>query len=135
MKKLDEVIEYSNKLTILYVEDDQASRDMITMILEEFFKEVIVGVDGEDGYNKFLNNEIDIIITDINMPKLDGIALSKKIREKDSDIPILILTAHDEKHFYEESKKYGINNYLLKPIDLEQFADTIATVVKKISQK
>jgi len=131
MIDVDEVIEYSQDLTLLYVEDNKDAREMTSMILEDFFDNIIVAIDGEDGYKKFLENEIDLIITDINMPKLNGLELCAKIRKKDDNIPIIILSAHNEDNFFMDSIKYGVNGYLLKPIDIDQLTTVISRIVQK----
>ncbi len=131
MIDVDEIIEYSQELTLLYVEDNQDAREMTTMILEDFFDNIVIAVDGEDGYEKFMQNSIDIVITDINMPKLNGLELCEKIRKTDEDISIIILSAHNEDNFFMDSIKYGVNGYLLKPIDIDQLTSLIATVVQK----
>ena len=131
MLKIDEIIKNSQDLTLLYVEDNEDAREMTTMLLESFFDNIIVGVDGEDGYEKFKQNSIDIVITDINMPKMNGLELSKKIREDDSDVPIVILSAHNEASFFTDSIKYGVNGYILKPIDIDQLSTTIQRVTQK----
>ena len=131
MIDINEVIEYSQDLTLLYVEDNQDAREMTTMILEDFFDNIIVAVDGEDGYEKFLANKIDLVITDINMPKLNGLELCKKIREHDDEISIIILSAHNEDNFFMDSIKYGVNGYLLKPIDIDQLTSAIHNIVQK----
>ncbi len=131
MIDLEKVLECSQDLTLLYVEDNQDSREVTAMMLEDFFKDVILAVDGEDGFNKFMENkDIDFVLTDINMPKLNGIELCRKIRETDRNVPIVILSAHNEQNYYEESKSIGANGYLLKPIDIEQLADMIYSVIK-----
>ena len=131
MLDLEKVLECSKDLKLLYVEDNQDSREVTAMMLEDFFKEVILAVDGEDGLEKFVkSNDIDFVLTDINMPKLDGISLCRKIREINKVVPIVILSAHNEKNYYDESKSIGANGYLLKPIDIEQLAEMIYKVIK-----
>jgi PAS domain S-box-containing protein len=131
MIDIDEVIEYSQNLTLLYVEDNQDAREMTSMILEDFFDNIIVAVDGQDGYEKFVENDIDLVITDINMPKMNGLELCKKIREHDENISLIILSAHNEDNFFMESIKYGVTGYLLKPIDIDQLTGMIYRVVQK----
>jgi len=131
MIDIDEVIEYSQDLTLLYVEDNKDAREMTSMILEDFFDNIVVAVDGEDGYEKFSQNDIDLIITDINMPKLNGLDLCAKIRKEDDNIPIIILSAHNEDNFFMDSIKYGVNGYLLKPIDIDQLTAVIYRIVQK----
>ncbi len=131
MIDISKVIEYSQNLKLLYVEDNVDAREMTTMILEDFFDTIIVAKDGEDGYQKFKENDVDLIITDINMPKMNGIVMSEKIRALDSEVPIIVLSAHNEDNFFLESIKIGINGYLLKPIDIEQLSTVILRVIQK----
>lgn len=131
MIDIDELIGYSQDLRLLYVEDNQDAREMTTMILEDFFDNIIVAVDGADGYNKFMENEIDLVITDINMPKMNGLELCEKIRESDEEVSLIILSAHNEDNFFMDSIKCGVNAYLLKPIDIDQLAAMIYRVVQK----
>jgi PAS domain S-box-containing protein len=128
---VNEVIKYSKDLKLLYVEDNEDAREMTTMILEDFFDSIIIAVDGEDGYNKFQENDIDLIITDINMPKLNGLEMAGKIRELDDDVSIVVLSAHNEDSFFIDSIEIGINGYLLKPIDINQFCNLIYRVIQK----
>lgn len=135
MSELDEVIRYSQTLKLLYVEDNPDSREATQLIFDEFFKEIIVAVDGQDGYEKFQKHSIDIIITDINMPRLDGLKMIKKIREIDSDVPILVLSAYNESGYFMESIKIGVEGYLLKPIDINQFLGSLKGITGKIKLK
>ncbi len=131
MNELDEIFKYSKKLKLLYVEDNQDSREMTSMILEDFFDDMVIAVNGEDGLEKFKQNNIDIIITDINMPKLNGLEMIEKIKEIDSDVPILVLSAHNEDDFFIRSIRLGVDGYLLKPIDLEQLLNMLEKIIKR----
>lgn len=131
MIDIDEVVKYSRHLKLLYVEDNMDSREMTSMILEDFFDDILVAVDGQDGLEKFRENDIDLIVTDINMPKLNGLEMIEKIREIDRDIPILILSAHNEDDFFISSIKLGVDGYLLKPIDTDQLILMIDKITKK----
>ena len=131
MIDLDEIIEHSRGLQLLYVEDNQDAREMTTMILEDFFDSIVVAVDGEDGYEKFKSYDIDLVITDINMPKLNGLDMCSKIREIDSEVPLVILSAHNEDNFFLQSITLGVSGYLLKPIDHNQLSSLIQRVTQK----
>ncbi len=137
MNDIEEIIKYSQKLKLLYVEDNQEAREATISIFEEFFSEIIVSVDGQDGYEKFNDNQdtIDIIITDINMPKLNGIEMIQKIKKINEDIPILILSAYNNSEFFIDSIQLGVEGYILKPIDINQFMIVLKKVTKKIQIK
>ena len=134
MKNIDDIIKYTSTLKLLYIEDNQDARESTLMIFEEFFYSIVVAVDGEDGYNKFLeNDDIDLIITDINMPKLNGLDMTAKIRSNNRVIPILVLSAYNESGFFMESIKLGVEGYLLKPIDMEQFIGVLHKITNELS--
>ena len=126
----EDMIEYAKNLTLLYVEDNQDAREMTSIILEDFFGEVILGVDGVDGFQKFQQHSIDLVITDINMPNMNGIEMCEKIREIDNDIPLIVLSAHNEDTYFMQSIQIGVNGYILKPIDIEQLTNLINRVVQ-----
>ena len=131
MNYQEDIIKNYKHLKLLYVEDNKDAREMTTMILEEYFDSIIIAVDGDDGFKKFKENEIDIIITDINMPKLNGLEMSAKIRELNNKVPIIIVSAHNEENFFEQSIKINVNGYLLKPIDIDQLSNLIFEVTQK----
>lgn len=123
----------NNTLKLLYVEDNEQARKSTQIILQEYFNHIIVAVDGEDGFNKFQNNPIDLIITDITMPKLNGIEMIKKIREIDQEVPILIISAYNDTHYFTDSIKHGVQGYILKPLNINQLEEAITKVKKKIA--
>jgi len=131
MVSIEEVIKSSENLKLLYVEDNQNAREMTYMILEDYFDSIILAVDGEDGLEKFKNNDIDLVITDINMPKMDGLEMCNKIREIDDEIPLIILSAHNEDSFFTKSIQIGVNGYLLKPIEIDQLTNLVFRVTQK----
>jgi len=133
--KINKLINNSKNLSLLYIEDDKNAREITLIILKEFISNITIAVDGEDGYNKFCNENFDLIITDINMPKLNGLELIEKIREKNQEIPILVLSAHNDNNFFIQSIKLGVDGYLIKPIDLEQLQQALLKVVTKIKYK
>jgi diguanylate cyclase (GGDEF)-like protein len=129
---LDSLIQSTKKLNILYVEDDKIARDSTLKFLETFFLKIDIAVDGAQAYSKKILKKYDIIITDINMPKLNGIELIEKIRKDDASIPILILSAYDDRDYFVQSIKFGVDGYILKPVELGQFFTIISKIVKKI---
>jgi len=129
---IENIMKYSKNLKLLYVEDNKEARESTVLVLEEFFDNIIIAIDGKDGYDKFQENKIDVIITDINMPRLNGLEMTAKIKELDSDIPILILSAYNESEFFMDSIKIGIEGYLFKPIDIEQFMSVLSKVTQRL---
>ncbi|NOR58297.1 MAG: response regulator, partial [Sulfurimonas sp.] len=133
MKKIfQECVLYCKDLKILYVEDNQDARTFTLEMLKRFFQEIVVAEDGEDGLNKFKDDKFDIILTDINMPKMNGVDMIKEIKKIDKSIPTIILSAHNEEQFFLSGIKIGVDGYLLKPLDITQFVETLKKSVEKI---
>ncbi|MCK5854320.1 MAG: response regulator, partial [Sulfurovaceae bacterium] len=108
-------------LTLLYIENCLKTRESTAIILKAFFETIIIAIDGEDGFNKFTKNKIDIIVTDINIPKLNGMDMIKKIRAIDHDICILIISTYSDTKYLTQSIQYQVQGYLFKPIDRKTF--------------
>ncbi len=124
---------YLNNLTCLYVEDDKEIRDSFLPMIERYFKEVIVATNGKEGLEKFKTDAIDIILSDIRMPYIDGIEMAKKIREIDSKVFIIFLTAFDASDYLKEAIEIGVEGYLTKPLDRNKLLrklNFLATVIK-----
>jgi len=130
MIDIENVIEHTKDLTLLYVEDNQDAREMTSMILEDFFDNIILAKDGKDGLEKFQQNHIDLVLTDINMPIMNGIEMSEKIRAINDDTPIIVLSAHNEDNYFIQSIHIGVSGYLLKPIDINHLTSLIDRVVR-----
>ena len=98
------------RLTLLYVEDDDVIRNELSQLLANFFSNVLVAKDGKEGLRSYLENQdhIDIILTDVNMPELNGIDMIKKIRGIDKKIPIIFATAHSDTEFLAEAIKLRV---------------------------
>ena len=121
-------------LTLLYVEDDTSVREATLPLLQHFFHTIITAVDGEDGFEKYLLNQehIDLVITDITMPKCNGVEMIRMIREKNPDVPVLVISAHTEFHYFIQTIDVGVDGYLLKPLKSEQFLRTLSKCIQKI---
>lgn len=120
-----------HNLSILYIEDEENIRNNIVKTLKMLAKNVFACSNAEDALYKFQDNNIDIIISDINLPKMNGLELSKKIREEDENIPIILLTAHLDTEYLLHATKLKLIDYLIKPIDF----DTINTILQKAAKE
>jgi len=123
---------FTNNINILYVEDNEDARVGTLKMLNNYFSNIDTAVDGLDGLEKFKLNNYHIIFTDLNMPRMDGIAMIKEIRKIDLQIPIIVLSAHDDKEYFLETIKSGIDGYILKPYDFYQIQETITNIVLKL---
>ena len=116
---------------LLYVEDDDGVRNVNLRILKRMFNNVYEGINGEDGYEKYKEHQPDIIITDLKMPKLDGISLVKKIREEDSKVKIIITTAFTDEKNLIDAVELDIVRYVVKPLNQRNL---IPALEKAVSQ-
>jgi len=132
--KIKTLTEESKNLKLLYIEDDEFARESTLETLSLFFDNITIAVDGQEGFNTFKKGDFDIIITDINMPIMNGIDMIFAIRELDQDITILVLSAYNNPEYFESTIKAGIEGYLLKPIDLDQFIYLIDKSVNNINR-
>jgi two-component system, chemotaxis family, chemotaxis protein CheY len=116
--------------TILAVDDSETMRQMVKMTLQAGNYQVVLAEDGEEGLTKFLNTTgVDLIITDINMPKMDGLGLIKAIRSHNATIPILALTTESEDKMRKQGAEAGANGWLVKPFKPAQFIDIIRQIL------
>jgi two-component system chemotaxis response regulator CheY len=114
------------KTKVLVVDDSETMRTMVKMTLS-FDYDPILCSDGEEGLCTFLKNQNDIslIVTDVNMPKLDGISMTAEIRKTNSIIPILILTTETEERLRKKGADAGANGWMTKPFKPKVFIDVI----------
>ena len=126
-----------NKFTLLYVEDDDVIRVELSQLLTNFFSMVHVAKNGKEGLRTFLENqdEIDLILTDLNMPELSGIEMIKKIRTLDNKIPIIFATAHSDSEFLAEAIKLRVQEYIVKPIDVRYLLSLCNDIASNLYQE
>ncbi len=119
-------------LTVLFVEDEENIRKALDSAIRDEFKDFILARDGDDGLKKFQKYKPDIVITDIMMPILDGLEMSKEIKNISRDTPIVVLSAFDEKEKLLQAIDIGIDKYLMKPIDTEDLIDTLRYIAEDL---
>lgn len=135
MLTIKELVSVTRTLKVLYVEDNEISRNTTLLVLEELFGFITIAVDGKDGLEKFSSDKFDLIICDLSMPKMNGEEMLKKIRAQNIEIPILILSSHNERDRLLKTIKHGIDAYLLKPLQMQQLMFSLSRVVEKIQLK
>ncbi|MBF7069746.1 EAL domain-containing response regulator [Aliarcobacter butzleri] len=115
-------------MSILYVEDEKDLREVTHEILKSFTKNQYIAENGQEGLELFKRYEknIDLIVTDINMPILNGLEMAKEIKNINPNIPIIITTAFSNKEYLLESIDIGIDKYVLKPIDIAKLLQAMS---------
>ena len=116
---------------ILVVEDDKNLRKLITTYLQRNKYNTYEATNGEEALNVLDQSYIDLIVSDIMMPKMDGYELIKSLREAKYDVPILIITAKSEIEDKKEGFLLGADDYMVKPIDLEEMLLRIQVLLRR----
>ncbi len=119
-------------VNILFAEDDKLLRELVCNQLKIQGYNVITCENGEQALNAFKTNQIDIILSDIMMPVLDGYALAENIRAS-SDVPILFLTAKEDKLSKQYSYKIGVDDYIIKPFDIDELILKIKALIRRLN--
>lgn len=137
---MNELQTYMKKLNVLYVEDEKPAREMFSRILNRQFTNITICENGLDGYlsykeNSDKNTKFDLIISDINMPKMSGIELVEKIREEDNETLVILVTARSEASVIMKALELQVSNYITKPIDLSKTSEVIISTCEKIYLK
>ena len=134
-QKIQLLREMGKEINILYVEDEEKLRTSTTQILNKIFPTVYVYENGEDGFNGFIEHSIDVVITDLKMPKINGLNMSKMIREVDKNVKIIFMTAFDDKQILKNSIALNIAQFISKPVSLDEFIEGIYPVVEEVFNK
>jgi response regulator RpfG family c-di-GMP phosphodiesterase len=134
MSKLKQIKEIAQELIVLYVEDDNVILNDMSKYLDKIFYKVINASDGLEGLKKYKENQIDLVITDLSMPKMDGIEMLKEIYLLNENQSTLITTAHNESKYMFEAIKLGIDGYIIKPFDYGQLNKQIFKIVEKLKK-
>ena len=116
--------------TVLVVDDSPSVRKMVQMTLAAAGYDIIEAVDGQDAFEKATSSKVDAVLTDQNMPRLDGLSFIRKIRETPQSvgIPVVFLSTESDAALKAQAKDAGATGWMVKPFDQNQ----ILAVVKKI---
>lgn len=120
---------------LLIVEDDDDIRELLVENLTPYFKKIHEAKNGRQGLEILNAHKLTLIITDFNMPKLDGVEFIKMIKTKNKNIPIIVLTGSGTQAVRRLVWAYGIWEYFEKPFNLNEFMNSVRAVVQMTSQK
>ena len=118
--------------TVLIVDDSESIREVVHFTLQNEGYEVLVGIDGEDALQYLDGRRLDIIITDLHMPNLDGLGFIRKVRKMDiyKHIPILFLTTESQTEKKMEAKEAGATGWIIKPFVPAKLLEAISRVLR-----
>jgi len=120
------------EISLLYIEDDKDIQEIYLDVIRNDVDVIHLAHDGEEGYEVYLKTKPNIILLDINMPKLDGLSLAKKIREIDNDVKIIITTAYAEQDKLLQAIELYLIKYILKPIDPKILTEALGKAKNEI---
>ena len=111
---------------VLYVEDDIAIMKSFSKILTKVFGEVKTAINGKEGLELFKENQdVAFVITDIKMPKMDGLDMSKAIKDINPNTPCILTTAHGEYDYFLRADTIGVYRYIQKPINVNELLQAL----------
>ncbi len=119
--------------SILYAEDDKGTQKIFSEILSDYFSHIKSAKNGAQAIESFDAENFDIVITDINMPQTDGLALARHVKNKSPHTPILIISAYSEYHMLSNAIDIGVDGYILKPIKVDQLLSQLQKIVEKLN--
>lgn len=122
------------QLSVLYVEDEEAIRDEVAHFLERRVGRLLTAADGEEGLATFVAQRPDIVLTDIQMPQMDGFALAGKVKELRRGTPVIFATVFENSGYLQRAIALGVDGYVVKPIDFEQLMQTLLRSVELLMQ-
>lgn len=124
-------------ISVLYVEDENDVREFTSKLLSSLLQNVYVAQNGLEGLKIFEEHkdDIDLIVSDINMPKMDGLSMCEAIKKINPKIPLVITSAHNDTNFLKRSIEIGVTTYAMKPIDLYQLIESIVKAMEPIILK
>jgi len=117
-------------MKVLVVDDSSTMRRIIKNTLKRIgYADIVEGADGIEGLAGFNSNDVDIVITDWNMPNMNGLDLVKKIRAINKDVPIIMVTTEGGKGEVITALKAGVNNYIVKPFTPQVLKEKLSAVL------
>lgn len=118
-------------ITLLYVEDDKSAQENIRMLLSDEIKDLYQAFDGVEALEIYKKYKPDIVVTDINMPLMDGLTFAKKVKEINEDQPLIVISGYDNRENLLKSINIGINQFLVKPLNIDTLLEQISKIIAK----
>ena len=127
-----ELQKFAKGQKILFVEDEESIRENIRDILELFYLEVDIAVDGLDGLEKFKEKEYNIVLSDITMPNMNGVDMIENIKKLDWKVSLAVFSANREIDYIIKLIDIGIDQFIPKPFEYEVFLERMLKISKKV---
>lgn len=124
-------MELFKKITILLVEDDMMIQKQTEEILKIFFADVLIANNGLEAIKIVEEKTPQIMLCDIKMPLMDGLTLTKTLREKKNQIPIILLSSYSDQQTLLKAANCGIDGFIIKPIEIDNLLETFSKVLQR----
>ena len=125
-----EIKKAAQGISVLYVEDDNDLRQNTARLLSTLFSSVTTAEDGQDGLAKYQQTTYDLVLTDINMPGMNGVKMAEQIKFLNPGQVIVVISAHDEAGYLLDLINLGVDYFILKPLDLNQFLTVLDKAIR-----
>ncbi len=119
------------EISVLCIEDDNPTRESLVRTLSYKYEKIYASSNGHEAIDIIENSDVDVIVTDIRMPKMDGIALLEYLKEKKITIPVIILSAYDNTDYLHKAIDFKVEKFLNKPIDINTLINSIDSIEPK----
>ncbi|WP_294955166.1 diguanylate cyclase [Sulfurovum sp.] len=123
------------QLTVLVVDDDKITTAILSHMLDKYADHVIIASNGEEGLSLFIEHRPDIVLTDINMPRMGGLEMVEQIRKLDEHVKIAIFTNFENRDILLQAIKFGVNQFFSKPFEAKVFAQVIQPLCDDVLEK
>lgn len=122
------------QINLLLVDDNYRIHAELYQLLSPMFKTLTLAHDAPTALMKLHESDIDLVITDIEMPGMDGLTLIKKIRDTGQNLPIIVLSAHSETDYLLQAANLQIDGYIIKPLNFTKLEDALSRAIKRLSK-
>jgi len=132
--ELKELSSITSALNVLYVEDDITLREQNSEFFKELFNIVDIAVDGEEALKLYKIKNFDIVITDINIPKINGLSMIKLMQQEKQDQKFLITTVYKEEELKNQLEELNLKHFLTKPISTKWLLEKIEDIINELDE-
>ncbi len=134
---MNNVVDFNilRNISVLYVEDDLDTREELEMILQTYVKDLWVAGNGKEGLALYKQHRPDIVVTDIQMPLMNGLSMAADVKDLNPEQAIVVLSAYNDTEYLFRALEIGLQDYITKPISVERLLEKLIKIVGQISLK
>lgn len=127
-------ISFLKTLSVLYVEDEDDVRELLSRFLKRWVGTLHTATNGQEGISAFAEHNPDVVVTDIKMPVMDGLEMASSIKTSAREVPIIVITAHSEQDYFIRAIEIGVDRYVIKPVNTDTLLNAICKSAKASAQ-